>query len=49
MYIDNTIHPANAPLALGRAARSRLHVFGLDWDETGSRNNGHFAPFRWQS
>jgi hypothetical protein len=49
LYIDNTLHPANARLALGRATQSHLHVFGLDWDETSGRNNGHFAPFRWQS
>jgi hypothetical protein len=49
LYIDNTLHPANARLALARATQSHLHVFGLDWDDTSGRNNGHFAPFRWQS
>jgi hypothetical protein len=49
LYIDNTLHPANARLALAQATRSHLHAFGLDWDETSGRNNGHFAPFHWQS
>jgi hypothetical protein len=48
LVIDNTLHPANTRLALGRATQSHLHVFGLDWDETGGQNNGHFAPFHWQ-
>jgi hypothetical protein len=49
LYIDNTLHPANPRLALARAARSHLHAFGLDWDDTTGQNNGHFAPFHWQS
>jgi hypothetical protein len=49
LYIDNTLHPANARLALARATHSHLHAFGLDWDETSGRNNGHFAPFQWRS
>jgi hypothetical protein len=49
LYIDNTLHPANARLALGQATQSHLHAFGLNWDETSGKNNGHFAPFHWQS
>jgi hypothetical protein len=49
LYIDNTLHPANTRLALGRATQSHLHVFGLDWDDASGKNNGHFAPFHWQS
>ena len=49
LYIDNTLHPANARLALGRATQSHLHVFDLDWDESSGKNNGHFALFHWQS
>jgi hypothetical protein len=49
LFIDNTLHPANTRLALGRAIQSHLHAFGLDWDETSGQNNGHFAPFRWQN
>jgi hypothetical protein len=48
LFIDNTLHPANTRLALGRSTQSHLHVFGLDWDETSGHNNGHFAPFHWQ-
>ncbi len=48
LYIDNTLHPANARLALARAGRSHLHAFGMDWDDTSGQNNGHFAPFSWQ-
>jgi hypothetical protein len=49
LYIDNTLHPANARLALARATRSHLHAFGLDWDDTSGNNNGHFAPFAWRA
>jgi hypothetical protein len=48
MAIDNTLHPANARLALARATESHVHVFDLSWDDTSGKNNGHFAPFRWQ-
>ena len=48
LYIDNTMHPANTRLALARATRSHLHVFGIDWDDTSGQNNGHFAPFNWK-
>ena len=48
LYLDNTLHPANARLALARATRSHLHAFGLSWDDTSGANNGHFAPFRWR-
>jgi hypothetical protein len=49
MFLDNTMHPANSRLALMRALRSRLTIFGLNWEETSSRHNGHFAPFNWQA
>jgi hypothetical protein len=49
LYIDNTLHPANARLALAHATESHLHAFGLDWDDTSGKNNGHFAPFNWKS
>ena len=48
LYIDNTLHPANARLALARSAKSHLHVFDLNWDDTSGQNNGHFAPSNWQ-
>jgi hypothetical protein len=49
LYIDNTMHPANARLALAKATASHLHAFGLDWDDTSGNNNGHFAAFNWSS
>lgn len=49
MFLDNTAHPASARLALMRAIRSRLSVFGLHWDDASGRNNGHFAPFNWHA
>lgn len=49
LYIDNTMHPANSRLALARATKSHLHAFGLNWDDTTGKNNGHFAPFNWQA
>jgi len=48
LYIDNTLHPANSRLALAKATRSHLNAFGLTWDDTSGRNNGHFAPFKWR-
>jgi hypothetical protein len=48
LYIDNTLHPANARLALAKAIHSHLHIFGIDWDDISGNNNGHFAPFSWQ-
>jgi hypothetical protein len=26
-----------------------MHGFGINWDDTSGRNNGHFAPFAWKS
>jgi hypothetical protein len=49
LHLDHTLHPANARLALAHATRSRLHAFGLDWDDSSGRNNAHFAPFSWRS
>ena len=49
LYIDNTVHPANTRLALAKSTGSHVHAFGLDWDDDSGQNNGHFAPFSWQS
>ena len=49
IYLDNVGHPAAARLALAKATRSHMHAFGINWDETSGRNNGHFAPFSWKS
>jgi hypothetical protein len=48
IHLDNTGHPAANRFALAHVARSRVHAFGLDWDDTTGRNNGQFAPFAWQ-
>jgi hypothetical protein len=48
MHFDNTGHPAANRFALARAARSHVHAFGMDWDDTSGRNNGQYAPFAWQ-
>jgi hypothetical protein len=47
LCIDNTVHPVNSRLSLAKATRSRLHVFGMDWDDSTGTRNGHFAPFAW--
>ena len=49
MYLDNVGHPAASRLALAKASRGHMHAFGIDWDETSGRDNGHFAPFAWSS
>ena len=49
IYLDNVGHPAASRLALAKASRSHMHAFGIDWDDTSGRNNGHFAPFAWSS
>jgi hypothetical protein len=49
IYLDNVGHPAASRLALAKASRAHMHGFGINWDETSGRNNGHFAPFAWKS
>ncbi|MGH7035831.1 MAG: DUF1326 domain-containing protein [Stellaceae bacterium] len=48
MTLVNVGHPVSSTLALARATRSRIHAFGIDWDDASGSTNGHFAPFRWQ-
>ena len=48
-YLDNTAHPANTRLALARSSHLRIDGFGLDLNMSGQGNNGHFAPFSWNS
>lgn len=48
LYIDNTAHPANKRLALGKATHTTMNVFGIEWDNPDGGNNGHMAPFDWQ-
>jgi hypothetical protein len=49
IHLDNTGHPANTRLALGRAAKSHVHALGLSWDDESGANNGQYAPFAWRS
>jgi hypothetical protein len=49
IYLDNVGHPAASRLALAKASRGHLHGFGIDWDDTTGKVNGHFAPFSWSS
>ena len=49
LFIDNTGHPVSSRLALAHASKSHVHALGLTWDDTGGKNNGHFAPFNWRS
>lgn len=48
IYLENVGHPASGRLGLAKATRSHVHVFGIDWDDDGGINNGHFATFDWQ-
>ena len=45
--VDNVAHPVNTRLSLAKATRSRMHAFGIDWDDSTGTRNGHFAPFAW--
>ena len=47
LHIDNAGHPVGDRLALARATHSHFDAFGIHYDETSGRNNGHFAPFNW--
>ena len=47
LYIDNTMHPVNTRLALAKATRSIFNAFGIKWNDTSGKRNGHFAPFAW--
>jgi hypothetical protein len=49
LHLDNTGHPASNRLGLAHATHSRIHAFGIDYEEASGRNNGHFAPFNWSS
>ena len=49
IVVDNTGHPANDRLALAKATETRLHAFGIDWDDDSGSRNGHLAPFDWRS
>ena len=43
--LTGTIHPANSTLTVGRATRSHVSAFGLEFSAEGK--NGHSASFSW--
>jgi len=45
--VDNTAHPVNSRLSIAKAIRSRMHAFGIEWNDSSGSRNGHFAPFAW--
>jgi hypothetical protein len=45
--LDNTGHPVNPRLALGKATRSIFNAFGISWNDSSGSRNGHFARFAW--
>ena len=45
--LDNVAHPVNSRLSLAKATRSKMHAFGIEWDDGTGTRNGHFAPFSW--
>jgi hypothetical protein len=47
IHFENTCHPVNSTIALAKATRSRMHAFGINWDDASGTRNGHFAPFAW--
>ncbi len=47
-YLDTPGHAGGDRLALARATRNHVHVFGLDWDATPGQSNGHLAHFSWE-
>jgi hypothetical protein len=38
-------HPASSTLTVARATRSKIHAFGMEFDNEGK--NGHASPFSW--
>lgn len=48
LAIDNTFHPANKRLSLATTVKNLVACFGLRWDDTSGKRNGHFAPFSWR-
>jgi hypothetical protein len=47
IHLENTCHPVNSTIALAKATRSKMHAFGINWDDASGTRNGHFAPFAW--
>jgi hypothetical protein len=49
MHLDHMGHPAADRFALAHASKSRVHAFGLAWEDASGKNNGQYAPFSWRS
>jgi hypothetical protein len=45
--LTGVFHPANSTLTVAKANRSRVSIFGLDFENDGK--NGHSAPFAWSA
>ncbi len=45
--IDNVLHPIGDRLGVALATRSRFDAFGIKWNDSTGRRNGHFARFAW--
>ena len=45
--LENPVHPVSPRLYLAKATRSRMHAFGIDWDDATGTRNGHFTRFAW--
>ena len=43
--LTNVFHPANTTLTVGKASRSRVAAFGIEFDGTGT--SGFSAPYSW--
>lgn len=46
--IDNAAHPVNTRLNFATAVKNVISCFGIEWEDSEQRTNGHFAPFDWQ-
>lgn len=46
--IDNSFHPVNPRLNFATAVKNVISCFGIEWEDSEQRTNGHFAPFNWQ-
>jgi hypothetical protein len=47
LAIDNVFHPAAKRLSLATALRHVISCFGITWNDSSNRRNGHFASFSW--
>ena len=49
LMMDNTLHFANTRIGLARVVRMLVNAFGIDWQDTSGRANGHYTAIRWRS